>query len=375
MPYFITVYDWSLYTTSLSQTDLETSSHGNDPGQTGSNPYDPGSPTWTGVDFTYNGTGSDGTLLAIDDDDAFFEDAYVETGGAQTLDQDVTINGVNYFAGDVIQNEFSLINAGGVELWVVRINGVNVGFAYPAGDPPSNGEVFNANDTRDGAAEDSLDQTTPSLEPYQDILCFAAGTRIATPGGAMPVEELRAGDRVDTLGRDTQRLTWVYSKRYRWPAGPHSSKPIAVRAGSLGAGLPKRDLVLSPQHRVLLPGGALAPAVALTILPGIRQMNGKRALTLVHAMCADHSLLLAEGAPCESFYPGDVAKAGLPHLARRSVAALTGPEYASARPFLTRREAERLLRARGHCWDDQSLAAAGVTRQIPCPASEALIAA
>lgn len=360
MPYYITVYDWSLYTTSLTSSELDTSTHGNDPAQTGSNPYNPSLPTWTGVDFTYNGTGSDGTLLAINDDDGMFEDAYVETGSSATLAQDVTIGGQDYFTGEVVENEFSLINSGGLELWVLRINGVNVGFAYPNGMAPSNGEVFNANDTRDGDGLDSLDQVTPSTEPYQNILCFGEGTLIATPQGPLPVETLRPGMQVDTLDNGPQPVCWMSIQRYKWPPGTDLGKPILLREGSLGEGLPCRDLVLSAQHRVLMPydrqpRGVLAPAIAFTRLPGVRQMNGKRNARLVHVMCTGHQVLLAEGLPCESFYPGDVATAGLPPMQRLQVAALNEAGFKKARPFMRRRMAEEWLHTRRTCWDMPSL--------------------
>lgn len=83
------------------------------------------------------------------------------------------------------------------------------------------------------------------------VICFAAGTLILTPGGEVPVETLRPGDAVVTRDNGVQRLTWVGEKaldatdlaRQPW------LRPVLIRAGSFGA---TRDLVVSPQHGVLL---------------------------------------------------------------------------------------------------------------------------
>ncbi len=340
---FISVYDWSLYATSLTQTELETSTHGNDPGQTGTNPYDPGNPTWTGVDFTYNGGAP--TLIEVNDDDGFLEDGYVETGAAQTLGQDVTINGQDFFTGDVVELEFSLLNAAGDEVFIIRINGVNVGFAYADGNPPTNGEVFNANDTRDGDPLDSLDQTTGSEEPYTNILCFAADTPIEAEFGPVPVEALAVGDRVHTLDHGLQPVRWQRQVTHRWAAGPAKTKPVLIRAGALGQGLPARNLVVSPQHRMLVPDrgrseGVLCPAVGLTRLTGVRQMKGRRRAELVHLLFDRHEVIFAAGAPTESFFPGRMAMQGLTPEQRVEVRAVLragprdAPPMTPARAFL-----------------------------------------
>ena len=44
---------------------------------------------------------------------------------------------------------------------------------------------------------------------WEDVLCFAAGTLIATPEGMVPVETLMAGDQVITRDNGVQRLVWA----------------------------------------------------------------------------------------------------------------------------------------------------------------------
>jgi Ca2+-binding RTX toxin-like protein len=123
--------------------------------------YDASKPSWVNQEFKFGG--GDGTSIVINDDDSHFDDGYVEEGGAQTLAQPVTINGVTYPAGAVLENEFSLIDASGKEVYVLRIDGQNVGFVYPAEEQPKAGESFSATSSRNGDAMDSADGESSSV--------------------------------------------------------------------------------------------------------------------------------------------------------------------------------------------------------------------
>lgn len=144
------------------------------------------------------------------------------------------------------------------------------------------------------------------------VVCFAAGTLIATPDGDIKVEDLRIGDTILTLDHGAQPLVWVGATARTWSAGPHRDKPILIKAGSLGEGVPDRDLRVSPQHRILVTGpddpvGVFVPAKSLLGLPGVRQMSGCRSVVYHHIMLAQHQVLMSNGAPTESFYPGETA--------------------------------------------------------------------
>lgn len=157
----------------------------------------------------------------------------------------------------------------------------------------------------------NIDTTTPG------VVCFAAGTRLATPEGERPVEELKAGDLVTTLDAGPMPVIWISCTEYRWPGSDEDARPVLVAAGALGAGRPARDLVISPLHKVLLtrpdagaepgPSDVLVPAKGLTGLPGIRRMNGKRQIRYFHVMTERHAILISDGLPSESFYPGPMA--------------------------------------------------------------------
>lgn len=326
---FLGIYSWSQFTipAGIPTGDLTGDTQPNDPTAPG---YDPGSTSWIGETFTFNGGAP--TQIDINDDDSVFEDGYVETGGAQTLNVAVTIDGTLYPAGSVVENEFSLIDAGGNEIYVVRINGENVGFTYQQGQEPTLGETFTATVGLDGDPADNADGLSSSTEPYANVICFAAGTMIDTTAGLKAVEQLEPGDHVITADIDSQPVLWVGQTPLTFTADCANTKPVLLPAGCLGQGIPKRDLIVSQQHRMLLQGAMVekkfgtpsvfAPAKGLLPLKGVRIMKGKKAITYVHLLLPCHSVIFAEGAPSESFYPGPVAMQAMLAEQRESVLSL-----------------------------------------------------
>lgn len=151
----------------------------------------------------------------------------------------------------------------------------------------------------------ALDTTTSGA------VCFASGTLIATPHGPVPVESLRAGDMVRTVDRAAQPILWISTSAHRWPGSAERHRPTVIPAGALSPDLPSRELVISPRHKLLaaMPGGdeVLVVAQGLVGWRGIRRMKGKRAVTYHHILLARHELLISDGIPSESFYPGRTA--------------------------------------------------------------------
>ena len=134
------------------------------------------------------------------------------------------------------------------------------------------------------------------------IACFAEGTRIQTPSGEMLVEDLRAGDLVNTHAGPGRAVRWIGHRRIdllRHP-NPSHAQPIRVRAGALGNGLPVRDLRLSPDHALFI-DGALIPARLLVNGASIVSEAECRAVVYYHVELDAHDVLLAEGAPAESY--------------------------------------------------------------------------
>ncbi|GGC76750.1 Hint domain-containing protein [Chelatococcus reniformis] len=132
--------------------------------------------------------------------------------------------------------------------------------------------------------------------------CFLAGTMIATPDGEVAVEELRIGDLV--LGADgrSRPVRWIGRRQVvAMFADPVQAYPVRIVAGALGGGLPVRDLLLSPDHALLV-DGVLVQAGALVNGSSIARVERPDArFTYFHIELDDHALILAEGAPAETF--------------------------------------------------------------------------
>lgn len=301
---FLGVYSWNQFSVpaGIPAADLLFDTHAND---AASPSYSPGATEWLGKTFTFDGGAA--TQIEITDDDNFFEDGYVETGAPQTLTTGVTIDGTFYAAGSVVQNEFSMIDAGGNEVWIVAINGQNVGFAYADGAAPILNETFTGDIGLDGDPADNADGTSSSSEPYSGIICFAEGTHIETPDGPKRVEDLRRGSLIRTQDSGDQALQWVGRTRVPLTRAAEKLHPVVMPAGSLGNGLPARDLLVSQQHRMLIDVDAaemFAPAKGLTPLKGVRLKRGLKTVTYYHLLLPRHAVIYAEGVRSESFYPG-----------------------------------------------------------------------
>ncbi len=133
------------------------------------------------------------------------------------------------------------------------------------------------------------------------IPCFAAGTRIMTDRGPVPVEQLAVGDRVVTAEHGTMPITWIGHRRIdcRRHPEPHKVQPVLIAAHAFGHGTPERDLLLSPDHAVFAEG-VLIPVKHLINGRTIRQIVIP-AVTYFHVALDRHGVILAEGLPVESY--------------------------------------------------------------------------
>jgi hypothetical protein len=184
------------------------------------------------------------------------------------------------------------------------------------------------------------------------VICFTPGTRLATPDGARAIEDLRPGDRVLTADNGPQPVVWVGRRHLtgaRLYAMPHL-RPVRIRGGALGSGVPEGVLAVSPQHRVLV-RGAVARALWNTpeVLVEAAHLIDDRAVTVdcsarsvdyVHILFEAHQIVWANGVATESFHPEAAAEGSLSPADAAAIAALTGGTYgAFARRPLTAAEA------------------------------------
>jgi hypothetical protein len=133
-------------------------------------------------------------------------------------------------------------------------------------------------------------------------ICFMPGTLIRTPEGEAPIETLQRGVLVLTAEGDARPIVWVGRQTIvsRF-ADPVHSWPIRVAASALAENVPSRDLLVSPDHALLV-DGILAHAGALINGTSIRREQRVPAqFVYYHVELEDHSLILAENVPAETF--------------------------------------------------------------------------
>ena len=203
-------------------------------------------------------------------------------------------------------------------------------------------------------------------EVEQVVICFTPGTRLATVRGEIAVENLREGDKVFTRDNGIQTLAWSGKRdlNARELADRPEFNPVHIRQGALGNNAPERDMVVSPNHRMLITSNmadvlfgereVLIAAKHLISLDGVDQALTP-SVQYIHLIFEKHEIVLANGAWTESFQPGDHSLKGIASAQRCEIIALF-PEletvagmdnYGAARRSLKKHEAAYLSRQLG----------------------------
>ena len=212
------------------------------------------------------------------------------------------------------------------------------------------GVVINLNGVTDGSMQLGPGAKVPlgvelpfaSLPPTPPTFpCFAKGTFIETDIGPLPIETLRAGDKVATFDNGLQRIRWIGKREV---SGLGGDAPIVFEAGALGN---YRRLSVSPQHRMLMTDWraemyfgtpeVLVSAIHLVNGTTIRQQPQPK-ITYFHMVFDQHEIIYAEGVRTESLHLGAEALGRLDAKAREEILAVF-PEAAyrsseTARPCL-----------------------------------------
>ncbi|MEH6360522.1 MAG: Hint domain-containing protein, partial [Amylibacter sp.] len=176
-------------------------------------------------------------------------------------------------------------------------------------------------------AKDGSEQDFTS-DPSPITICFTPGTLIATPRGAILVEDLRVDDLVITADNGLQAVRWIGRKRItgaRLMAYP-KLRPIRIRKDAFGPGIPHRDMHVSPQHRMLIDAGrvlinhgerkVLAPAKGLINDYSITVDYDIKQTEYIHLLFDRHEIIFANGAATESFHPGHMAMSSIDEAPR-----------------------------------------------------------
>ena len=337
-----------------------------------------------GMDTINGGDGND-TIFGADDDDVLNGDAgddFIDGGvdddtinggtgsdtliggqGADTIlggdDADTILVGSQEDAlGDVIDG-----GSGGDDNDTLDLTGAGplriVGQTVDADGNSTSGTV----EFLDGIGGDVVG-TLDFSEIENIVPCFTPGTTIATPRGEMLVEDLQVGDKIITRDNGIQEIRWIGAKRMdgrTLQSNPHL-QPVLIQKGSLGFGLPERDMLVSPNHRMLVNNDRVSlyfeeNEVLVSAKHLVNPTEGVQSIksmgtTYIHFMFDAHEVVLSNGAWTESFQPGDYSLKGIGNAQRNEIFELfpelqgqKGREaYASARLTLKKHEARMLFK-------------------------------
>ncbi len=312
-------------------------------------------------DEIYGDAGNDTIDAGIDDDmvdGGTGDDEIIGGQGVDTLlggdDRDTFLGG--FSAGDTVDG-----GSGGSDYDTLDLTGSG---PLRVELDPSNAENGTVTFYDGGGFDPANVVGTMQFEEIENVVpCFTPGARIATPRGEVLVESLQAGDKVITRDNGIQEIRWTGSRMLNHAElrrAPHL-RPILIKAGSLGDGLPERDMLVSPQHRMLVANDrtalyfeeseVLVAAKHLVNHNGIQWMDTLRT-TYIHFMFDRHEVVLADGAWTESFQPGEQTLDGMGNSQRNEIFEMF-PElreaegrdgYVAARKVLKGHEARLMVR-------------------------------
>jgi len=303
-----------------------------------------------GNDTLDGGAGTD-TLTGGDGFDTFVAD------GTDDLISDFnTATGQNIDDGNQANNDF-------VDLSAYYNSGTLAAYNSANGTDFTQAIIALRDDAADGVLNSAGGLRLPGVSPEDltfdntNVICFTPGTSIVTATGGRAVETLQIGDLVATRDHGLRPLVWVGRRELTKAEVEQKPQlaPVLIRRGALGPDNPNRDMIVSPQHRILLKGKKLAlmTGEAEALAPAIGLVNGDtivscapQAVTYLHLMCSNHEVIRADGVWTETLFPGDQALSGLTAEARAEVCELfpdlTG--FMPARTLMASRET-RWLRA------------------------------
>ncbi|MCK0095365.1 Hint domain-containing protein [Yoonia sp. F2084L] len=259
----------------------------------------------------------------LDDEDG---DDATQTGVATNLDGTTT-----FASGDMYLEESYLLTAPGgatITMYRVEVEGVFVGHIVSEPLDPGVTYTFSITNVTPFNAPDTTDPTA-----IVDVPCFFAGTMIMTPDGERAVDDLNVGDHVTTASGETQIIRWI-GRRVILPsfATDHGLWPVRISTGALSAGLPTCDLTVSPNHRMLISSpenelhfgqpDVLVAAKFLIGQDGVEQVTDLASITYFHLLFDKHEILVSNGVPSESLYPGDMTLRGMARAAQDEIMTL-----------------------------------------------------
>ncbi len=287
----------------------------------------------------------------------------------QRLRGNQTFDGTSYGNNTVVEAEYELVlqdPATGLTYRVLAVNfntsspsyGTIEGLAFIDEFPPI-GVALTVISTSEGpSGGGAVDEGEIAAPP-----CFTPGTFVQMQRGQKRVEDIEVGDKVRTLDSGVQTVRWV--GRVEVPLALMARKPeyrpVRIRKGAFGGNVPERDMLVSPQHRILLCGWraelfcgetqVLAAAVHLVDDCCIFVAHDVQAISYIHLQFDRHEILVSDGLPSESFNPGHLSVGAFSDASRAELLSLfpnldtRSGRANAARPLAYRREVQAMVSA------------------------------
>ncbi|EAP79869.1 Hint domain-containing protein [Sulfitobacter sp. NAS-14.1] len=240
-------------------------------------------------------------------------------------------------------------DADGTDVDVLNLSGLDRSHYTLTKTGPESGTI----EFRD--AEGNVTGTTTYSEIEEVVICFTPGTTIATRRGEIPVQQIKVGDLVVTRDNGLQPVRWVGRRNLgrdnllRTPG----FNPVRIKAGAFGEGVPQRDMMVSPNHRMLVASETaevmfserevLVAAKHLVGLDGVETVTPDK-VSYIHMLFDNHEVVFADGTWAESFQPGAHSMAGIQSEQRSEILSLF-PELDAADGMSNFVAARRSLRA------------------------------
>lgn len=210
---------------------------------------------------------------------------------------------------------------------------------------------------------DYISGQTSNFDEPPPVVCFAAGTLIETDRGPVAVEFLKTGDLVLTKDAGLQPIRWIGSRKLFSSILDANSnlRPIRIKAGVLGEGCPVSDLIVSPQHRILVRSKiaqrmfgvdeVLVAAKQLLLRDGVDIADDLNEVEYYHFIFDDHQVVISNGAETESLYTGSEALKALGPTALEEIFAIfpelhdreTDERTSGARMLVSGRQGRKLV--------------------------------
>ena len=132
--------------------------------------------------------------------------------------------------------------------------------------------------------------------------CFIAGALIATPSGDVKVEDLRRGDLVSTVSGESRPVLWIGLRKVSTDGDDATRAfPVRIRRGALADNVPSRDLLVSPDHAIMVEGVLIQASALANGVSIVRESAMPAEFVYYHVELDRHDLIFANGALAETF--------------------------------------------------------------------------